>query len=271
MPFANIDGRPLHYVDQGEGFPVLLGHSYLWRSTMWEPQVAALSQEFRVLVPELWGHGQSGPLPTGSRDLADLSRQNLALLDTLGIQHCAIVGLSVGGMWGAELALAAPDRVKCLVLMDAYLGPEPARSRGLYFAMLDQIEKTGVIAAPLLDAIVPLLFRPGGDTSSAVRRTFRTELQDWPSDRLRDSVVPLGRMIFGRSDARSRLIGLKRESTLLLCGAEDIPRPPAVMQEMADIIGCAYALVPEAGHISNLENAAFVNETLFSTLRKHCG
>lgn len=271
MPFAKIDDQSLHYIDQGEGFPVLLGHGYLWHSTMWEPQVRALSQQYRVIVPDLWGHGKSGPLPAGTRDLADLSRQILALLDTLGIQHCAMVGMSVGGMWGAELALAAPGRVKCLVLMDTYLGPEPAPSRGRYFAMLDQIDKTGVISAPLLDAIVPLFFRPGADTSSALKRAFRTELENWSSERLRDSLVPLGRMIFGRSDARHRLFGLNRDSTLLLCGAEDIPRPPAETLEMADIIGCAHALIPEAGHSSNLENVTFVNETLFSTLRKYCG
>ena len=100
MPFANIDDQFLHYIDQGEGFPVLLGHSYLWHSTMWEPQVRALSQQYRVIVPDLWGHGKSGPLPAGTRDLADLSRQILALLDKLGIQRCAMVGISVGGMWG---------------------------------------------------------------------------------------------------------------------------------------------------------------------------
>ncbi len=52
--FIEIDGARMSYVDQGQGFPVLLGHSYLWSAEMWQPQVEALSQHFRVIVPELW-------------------------------------------------------------------------------------------------------------------------------------------------------------------------------------------------------------------------
>src|SRR3977135_466399 len=140
MPFADIDGQSLHYVDQGVGFPILLGHSYLWNSAMWEPQTKALSQIYRVIAPDLWGHGKSGRLPEKTVDLSDLARQALALLDMLEIQQCALVGHSVGAMWGAELALRPPGRIKFLVLMNTYLGPEPAASRAQYLAMLRQIE-----------------------------------------------------------------------------------------------------------------------------------
>ena len=60
MPVAVIDGQPLHYVDQGSGPVVLLGSSYLWDRDMWAPQIEALTQQYRVIVPELWGHGESG-------------------------------------------------------------------------------------------------------------------------------------------------------------------------------------------------------------------
>ena len=104
MPIAIIDDQPLHYVDQGSGPVVLLGHSYLWDQQMWAPQIAALSQKYRVIVPELWGHGDSGPLPAQTHSLGDLARQALALLDHLGVAKVNLVGLSVGGMWGAPLA-----------------------------------------------------------------------------------------------------------------------------------------------------------------------
>jgi len=102
MPVAVIDGRPLHYVDQGCGPVVLLGSSYLWNRDMWAPQIEALSHQYRVIVPELWGHGESGPLPTRTRSLDDLARQALALLDQLHITRVNLVGLSVGGMWRAR-------------------------------------------------------------------------------------------------------------------------------------------------------------------------
>jgi pimeloyl-ACP methyl ester carboxylesterase len=268
MPFADIDGQSLHYVDQGVGFPILLGHSYLWNSAMWEPQIKSLSQIYRVIAPDLWGHGKSGRLPEKTFDLSDLARQALALLDTLGIQQCALVGHSVGAMWGAELALRAPGRIKCLVLMNTYLGPEPAATRARYFAMLGQIEVSGEVSAPLLDAIVPLYFRPNMDAASPLFRAFRADLANFSADSLRDSVIPMGRAIFGRTDMRSRITGLDRESTLLSCGAQDVPRPPAETQEIAQIIGCRYVSVPDSGHISSLENPAFVTQMLLSEFGK---
>eukprot|EP01034_Spumella_vulgaris_P020378 gene20378-26109_t len=129
MPSVIIDGQPLHYVDQGSGPAVLLGQSYLWDQHMWAPQIAALSQQYRVIVPELWGHGESGPLPAQTRTLDDLAHQALALLDHLEIAQVNLVGLSVGGMWAAPLALLAPERVNSLVLMDTYLGAEPEATR----------------------------------------------------------------------------------------------------------------------------------------------
>jgi pimeloyl-ACP methyl ester carboxylesterase len=71
MPFIEIEGKPLHYQTRGTGFPVLLGHSYLWDSSMWAPQIDALSHHYQVIVPDLWGHGQSGRFPENTHTLGD--------------------------------------------------------------------------------------------------------------------------------------------------------------------------------------------------------
>ncbi|MNL27792.1 Alpha/beta hydrolase family protein [compost metagenome] len=87
-----------------------------------------------------------------------------------------------------------------------------------------------------------------------------------PSERLRQSIVPMGRITFGRDDLLPRLGELDAETTLLMCGDQDQPRPPAETREMAELIGCPYVLVPEAGHISNLENPQFVTDELLTFL-----
>ncbi|MCE1857639.1 alpha/beta fold hydrolase, partial [Enterobacter hormaechei] len=92
---------------------------------MWAPQIEALSKQYRVIAPDLWGHGNSEELPEQHSTLADLARDYLALMDQLGIEEFAIIGLSAGGMWGIELVDMAPDRVKALVLMDTFVGLEP--------------------------------------------------------------------------------------------------------------------------------------------------
>ena len=268
MPFATIDGQPLHYLDQGHGPVVVLGSSYLWDHGMWAPQIDALSKHYRVIVPELWGHGQSGRLPEGMSSLDDLSRQTLALMDYLGIDCFNLVGLSVGGMWGARLALAAPERVQSLVLMDTYVGVEPEPTRLYYFSLFDKIEASGAIPEPLLDIIVPIFFRPGIDPQSALYQQFRATLAALPTERLKDSIVPLGRIIFGRDDILARLSGLDAKRTLVMCGDQDKPRPPSEALEMAELIGCDHVLIPQAGHISNLENPQFVTEALLKFLKR---
>jgi pimeloyl-ACP methyl ester carboxylesterase len=266
MPFVTIDGQPLHYIDQGTGPAVLLAGSYLWDQAMWAPQIAALSPHYRVIAPDLWGHGQSGPIPQTTTSLDDIARQGLALLDHLDIERVTLVGLSVGGMWGARLALAAPGRINGLVLMDSYLGNEPDPTREYYFSLLKQIEETGVITPQLLDIIVPIFFHPDIDRESALYQDFRASLAALPSERLRQSIVPMGRITFGRDDLLPRLGELDAETTLLMCGDQDQPRPPAETREMAELIGCPYVLVPEAGHISNLENPQFVTDELLTFL-----
>ena len=266
MAFFTVDGQALHYIDQGTGPAVLLAGSYLWDTAMWAPQIAALSPHYRVIALDLWGHGESGALPQGSTSLDDIARQVQALLDHLEIDQVTLVGLSVGGMWGVRLALSAPQRVNGLVLMDTYVGVEPEPTRQYYFSLFKQIEESGEISDLLLDIVVPIFFRPGIDPQSALYQDFRAKLAAYSSDRLRDSIVPMGRITFSRDDLLPRLGELNAQATLVLCGDQDKPRPPAETQEMAELIGCPWLLVPEAGHISSLENPAFVNEVLFSFL-----
>ncbi|KTC48483.1 2-succinyl-6-hydroxy-2,4-cyclohexadiene-1-carboxylate synthase, partial [Pseudomonas fluorescens ABAC62] len=232
-------------------------------------QVDALSQQYRVIVPELWGHGESGNLPTQTHSLEDLANQNLSLLNHLGIEQINLVGLSVGGMWGARLALKAPERINSLVLMDTYLGAEPEATRQYYFSLFKMIEDAGAIPEPLLDVIAPIFFRQNIDRESALYQDFRTSLQAFSRDQLLHSIVPLGRLIFSRNDVLEQLPKLDADTTLVMCGEQDKPRPPAESREMAELIGCALTLIPEAGHISSRENPDFVNEALLTFLANH--
>ncbi|MCC4599687.1 alpha/beta fold hydrolase [Xanthomonas melonis] len=271
MPTCTIAGQTLHYAQYGQGFPVLLGHSYLWDAAMWEPQIQALAPHYQVIVPELWGHGQSGPLPQGTQQIGDLARQMLALLDALVLPQCAVIGLSVGGMWGAELALLAPERVRSLVLMDTFLGAEPEATRTRYFGLLDAIEAAGQVTPALIEAIVPIFFRPGTDPASALPRAFAQRLAAMSAEQLRASIVPLGRMMFGRADRLDALSALDPAHTFLLGGAEDVQRPPEELWMMAEAICCDYELIPNAGHSASLENPAFVNAQLLGWLKRTLG
>ena len=120
---------------------------------MWAPQLNSLSEYFRLIAPALWGHGDSPALPTQVKTLIDLAYDHLHLMDRLGIKKFAVVGLSVGAMWGAELAAIALKRVKALRLFDSYSGSETREARENYFTMLNTVAAAGAIKSPLLEYI----------------------------------------------------------------------------------------------------------------------
>jgi pimeloyl-ACP methyl ester carboxylesterase len=264
-------GSVLSVVEEGRGMPVILGHGFLWDWRMWQPQVRALSSRCRVIVPEMWGHGRSGPLPHGTRRLADLARHMVGMLDRLEIERCVVIGSSVGGMWGAHLAAHAPERVAGLVLMNSYLGEEPAARRMAYKAMLDQVEAAGRVGDEVADAITPLFFAGDIETRApALPARLRQQLQAFDADVLRRSIVPLGRVIFDRVDALGLLPGIQ-VPTLVIAGADDRARPPEESREMAGLLGTELVVIPGCGHTATLERPEAVNATLLKFLDRVLG
>ncbi len=248
------------YYDKGQGFPIILGHSYLFSKSMWAPQIEALSSDYRVIIPDLWGHGDSPRLPETCTSLTALAEDHYELMQRLGINEFAIVGLSVGGMWGAELAYRYPKAVKALVLMDTDLGAEPAETHEVYFRNLDTIARLGKIPPEMCEYLVSLFYTQNADT---LRKDLYQSLCKLPTAVLRESIVPLGRIIFGRQDRLSILREIACPS-LVMTGEYDIPRPPAEGVRLAHRLGCQHITIPKAAHISNVENPLVVNQHLRS-------
>ncbi|HEX2526364.1 MAG TPA: alpha/beta fold hydrolase [Geminicoccus sp.] len=265
---VTIEGSSLSIIEQGQGPAVLLGHGFLWDWRMWRPQAPVLSARCRVIMPELWGYGRSGTLPAGTHTPADLARPMLELLDQLGIDRCVVIGSSVGGMWGAHLAAHAPGRIAGLVLMNSYLGEEPTPKRLTYAAMLDQVETAGRIEDEIADAITPLFF----STDVSARKPMlphglRLQLDGFSAEKLRRSIVPLGRLIFDRPHALDVLAQV-RAPTLVITGSEDRARPPEESRVMAELLQAELVEVPGCGHTATLERPEAVNAAILRFLDK---
>ncbi len=262
MAYVTVQDRQMYYEDVGAGFPLLFGHSYLWDAAMWESQVAELAQHYRCIVPELWGHGRSEPLPQIPYSLELLAEDHWALAQALGLERFAVVGLSVGGMWGVHLALNHPAAVAALVLMDTYVGAEPPATQARYFQMLDMVEKVGIMPPPIVQAATPFFFAQASlDQGHPAVAAFQQKLGATPAVNI-PSVVALGRAIFGRASALERL-GEIDFPTLVVVGADDRSRPPHEAQDMAAHIPHAQLeIIPDAGHICTVEQPARVNAVL---------
>ncbi|MDI5837134.1 alpha/beta fold hydrolase [Shewanella xiamenensis] len=264
-----IAGSQLSYLDIGTGPALLFGHSYLWDSAMWAPQIALLSKSYRCIVPDLWGHGQSGTVPENCHSLLDISEHMLALMDALELETFSLIGLSVGAMWGAELVLKAPARVKTLAMLDSFIGFEPEITRAKYFGMLDMIQTAGSIPPALINAISPLFFADNAKTNNPeLVQRFESDLAALTPERIPD-IVKLGRIIFGRRDT----LEFAEQFTLpclIMVGVEDKARSVLESYLMSDAInGSQLVHIPNAGHISSLEQAEFVNQQLLAFLSQY--
>ncbi|PKG73816.1 2-succinyl-6-hydroxy-2,4-cyclohexadiene-1-carboxylate synthase [Shewanella sp. GutCb] len=254
-----IDNKAISYIDIGQGPVLLFGHSYLWDAQMWAPQIELLSQQYRCIVPDLWGHGLSTDMPAQCRNLRDVSAQMLSLMDSLDIGDFSVIGLSVGAMWGAELALLAPTRVKRLVMLNSFIGFEPEITRDKYYAMLDVIKHEKGISPALRATIIPLFF--ADNPNQLLVDKFELILANINSEQI-DSLFRLGKMIFGRRDTLEQVEELTLPC-LIMAGVQDKARSVLESYLMHDAIdGSKFIHIPDAGHISTLEQAEFVNQHL---------
>jgi pimeloyl-ACP methyl ester carboxylesterase len=121
MAMLDIDGVSLHVEDAGQGTPVLALHGLGSSGRDWGEVTPELAARHRVIVPDLRGHGRSDK-PAGRYDVPGYARDAAGLCDRLGVGRVHVVGLSLGGMIAFELALARPDLVRSMVIVNS--GPD---------------------------------------------------------------------------------------------------------------------------------------------------
>ena len=116
---AKVNGTELNYEVSGkEGAPwLVLSHSLACTVRMWDPQVAALKDRYRILNYDMRGHGASAA-PTGPYTLDMLADDVAALMKQVGVQRATFIGLSIGGMIGQTLALRQTKLFDKMVLAD---------------------------------------------------------------------------------------------------------------------------------------------------------
>lgn len=266
MKEISINNRALRFIDEGTGFPVLLGHSFLFDHRMWQPQIDELSKHYRVIAPDLWGHGQSDTLPENYESVYDIADDMWSLLQALNIDKVAVVGLSIGGMWGTKLALSHPEHVVALGLFGTSVAVEPQARKVEYDAMFDTLEEVGIFEKHFAQMLLKFFFSPH---TFSHRPELPKNLREWllnVPERNIQSIISIGRSIFARQELLSQLdrIGCP---TLVVVGKDDVARPPQEAKEMASRLqNVEYHEIEHAGHISSLEQPDRLNDLLLKFL-----
>jgi 3-oxoadipate enol-lactonase len=120
MPFLDLGQVRLHYLDEGDGAPLVLLHSLGGSSTMWAEIIPALRQRFRVIAPDLRGHGRS--TQGIAAEIGPSADDIVCLLDHLGIGRSAFIGISMGGQIAMKIATRGDRRVLAMVLANTSAG-----------------------------------------------------------------------------------------------------------------------------------------------------
>jgi 3-oxoadipate enol-lactonase len=250
----------LAYDDVGAGACVVLIHGHPFERSLWQPQLAALAGEFRVLAPDLRGFGDSPVTPNlvGMREYAD---DVLELLAHLTIDRAAIVGLSMGGLVAMELATAHPERCWALGLVATTAEPVTPDERTVRRERADRVERDGMRV--LIDYMHAGLYGPR--CPPAVRRRVDAMMARAPVD---GSAAALrGRA--ERPDYRPRLRQL--DVPAFVCtGSADPWSNETVTAEIVEHLQRPELVVIEgAGHLPNLEAEEVFNQALAGFLRRH--
>jgi pimeloyl-ACP methyl ester carboxylesterase len=125
---VELNGIEMNYEEAGDGGApgVVLLHGFTADLRMWKPQVEALAADYRVIAPDLRGHGlTSAPEDLGAYTIEAYAEDLRALLDHLELDVAAVVGCSFGGMVALQFATMWPERVAALAVTDS--SPAPAR------------------------------------------------------------------------------------------------------------------------------------------------
>lgn len=265
MAILQNQGVNLSYQDSGVGPAIVLGHSFLCSGEMWRHQVPALEGRFRVINPDLRGHGRSDDV-TRRFSLYDAVSDVIAVLDQLQIERAIWCGLSIGGMVALRGALTHPERVAGLILLDTDAGPESGLHKLKYRVMGAGARFLGI--RPFLPSIARLMF---GATTRRQNPMLVSESKRQFASLHVPSLLYCLEALMERDSLLGRLDQIVVPA-LVLVGEEDRSLPPPLSRRIHERLRhSAFRLIPGAGHLSALEQPAAVTEAILGFLGAHAG
>ena len=253
---AAINGITLAYDDKGTGFPIVFLHAFPFNRTMWQHQVDTLSSRFRTVSIDLRGHGESDA-PVWRYSLDQYADDVQGLLSHLSIRQAMFVGLSMGGYLEFALCRKYPKLIRGLVLADTRAeGDKPEQARWRF----DLAQRTATKGATaVIDEMLPKLLSPKTYTD-------RPELVDRVKGIM--AAAPIAGIVgdlmaLAERPDSTTLLATVSVPTLVIVGSDDGLTTPADAERIAKgIPGAKLVIIPDAGHLSNMEQPEHFNRAL---------
>jgi len=246
---------PVAAAQRPTGTLVLL-HGFPLSPAMWEPQHALSERGWRIVIPELRGFGDGAQDPP-TTSIDDYAGDTIDLLDALHVEQAVIAGLSMGGYIAFALFRHAPRYFRGLVLADTRAEPDPPAAVEGRKRMQQMTRDRGQQA--VADELIPKLV---AEATMRSNPEVAQRLRQMILDNSVDSIVGALTALMTRPDSGPTLSGIHCP-TLVIVGQADALTPPSFSEAMCRAIGGAeLAVVPSAGHMSNMEQPVVFNDAL---------
>jgi 3-oxoadipate enol-lactonase len=253
---VNSAGAAIHYWMMGDGNPVLLLHPFPANHEFWLPVAETLTRRYRVILPDLRGHGDSdigeGPA-TMEKHAADIAR----VMDDADVGRAPLIGVSIGGYLIFEFWRRFRGRVAALGLCNTKAQADAAEARTARFEAANDVLHRGT--EPFLESMIPRLL-------SRTTRETRPDLVDGALRMMRkmspEDIAQVQRGMAERPDSVETLKTIN-VPTLLLTGEEDGMTGANEAEFMRQrISGSQMSVIPRAGHYAAWEQPEAVARIL---------
>jgi 3-oxoadipate enol-lactonase len=255
---SSIDGLRVPYLDAGDPqspHVIVLVHAFPVGMRMWEP--VTVPEGWRAVAPALPGFDGVDPPPAGSTSVDDYAHAILAFMDELHIDNAVIGGVSMGGYVSFALWRLARLRWRGLVLADTRAGADSEQARAGREKLLDLAKAQGSHA--VADEMVTKLV---GKTTRSRRPQLIDHVRRLIERQTGEGIAAAIVRLRDRPDS-TPLLGEITVPTLVIVGEEDSVTPPSESEQMhARLEDAQLARIPEAGHLSCMENPAAFNAAL---------
>jgi 3-oxoadipate enol-lactonase len=265
MPVRNINGVKLNYYESGDKSKptIVFAHPVLFDSTVFDPLVSGLKNDYHIILLDIHGHGESGYRSLLTLD--ELTADYRQLLLASNLSKAIWVGYSIGGMLGMRLAIQHPEMIESLVLMAATArldSPQIREQTWWLWQMFCAGHRAHVVDAALRFFFSPSTFSNQPQVVSA----YREKIVNYSQAQVK-GMYEVARAVLDRADISDQLSAIT-VPTLLIAGKDDLAPTPAEMESIAsNIPNAQFAVVDEASHLLAVENPRQVAE-IFSEFLK---
>jgi 3-oxoadipate enol-lactonase len=257
MPETTINNQKISYSDHGRGLPLVLVHGFPLDNRIWDAQVSALSDKFRVIAPDLPGFGKSQPPPKTPFTMEALADTLHAFLTQIKATPCALAGLSMGGYMCFAYERKYPTTLKALILVDTKAEADTPDGKAGRNKMIETVRTSGSPA--IAAAMLPKMLSPQTlQSRPQLVAQVKSIMESCPPQTIEYALSAMR----DRNDFRDCCPSVA-VPTLILVGDADAITPPAVAEAMQKSIPHSrLVIIKGAGHLTPMEQPEQVNQAL---------